>query len=639
MGLFSGLKSRAVAAYSAFKAPNKLKHNPEDKDKDKGEGPIRYPLWPRDRDPARGAYTQLGYKTWKEIKKLDKGEVSELSYHAADFSRSSGQKATSVSGSGDLHLRLDRETLIAESDRMDRDVPVYSAILDRMVDTIIGNGFKLQMKTGRPKLDKEIEKKWAEEISPQADIRNFNSWQQTQRQIVRAWLAHGDMAALKIEDEVVHPTIGPRISRKLQLFEALQINYPQRFGVDKDGFWVEQGIRLGNRKEFLGCYIAPYTLGGYITNLNQTFYPKEKLLFLSGYDMRFSQTRGTPMFQSCMPIIHMLNDVLASEAYSWQVQSRQALTVNAPEGGALGDLTSASDASKTNSHDVPVKYQEFDNAMVFYSRDGKIEGMPRTAPAIHFDKSVLVYLKLIGMKVGMPIEILFLDWSQTNYSSSKAAQELLQRKVTGMREAIASRIHIPFLQWVVRGWAMNDELDEAIGMDLDDPQLTKHDWIAPAMPWLDLFKESKGWTERLESGQTLHSTMLKQADIDPSEFGEQREQEIRSAIVRVIKLKKDFPDYEVDWRLFAGLKEMPKTASPIKQEEPVNPEEPINPENDGNPKGKGNDNDPDEMARPARIVSITRDRNGEIVAAQTSDGGALMFSEGKWEKVEEVESK
>jgi len=482
---------------------------------------------------ARGRYTALGYAV-------------PSGYQSAREVRERGTPPPS-GGSADKHARFDRETLLRESQRLDRDNGLYKGLLNRSIDNILGTGFGFQ---SRSKQAEKVEALWCRRAPADngqgrivggfcaaPEVRNLFDWPALERVVLRAVMVDGDIGAVKIK--------GGAGDGRLQLIEAERITHNRHStGKGEDKAYIDQGVKLDDLGQVLAFYVAAYSRWGDVRRSSFTEYSAQNFIFVPNLE-RASQTRGLPCMASNFPMFHRLNDILDAEAVAWQLLARFALAVYRDEAAQQAKLESAEDANKTEAQQVPNRYQEFDWGIIFHGNLGeKIESVKHDLPGANFEQSVTMFLRLLGLPLGLPLELILLDWSKTNYSSARAALEQAYRMFTGWQQLLIRRFHRPVFEWQVRRWIEDGKLKDA-----DD--VYDHEWITPEFPWLDQLKEAMAWGVRLDRGLTTHAQALKSVNRDRGEWLRAREAEVSEAIKLAQKLEKK-TGVKVDWTIFAG---------------------------------------------------------------------------------------
>ena len=146
--------------------------------------------------------------------------------------------------------------------------------------------------------------------------------------------------------------------------------------------------------------------------------------------------------------------------------------------------------------------------------------------------------------MGLPLEIFLLDFSDTNYSSARASINQARINFQAWQKMIIRQFHQKVYRWQVARW-MSQKIIPA------DPAFFKHEWIAPAFPWVDPEKDAKGWAIRIDRGLVTYDDAVMAQNKDPEEENNRREKTIRRAIERAQAIKKD-TGVDPGWERFAG---------------------------------------------------------------------------------------
>jgi len=496
-------------------------------------------------------------------KKPMRGEYDALGYRAAEVARASGE--THMPASGDFHTRYDRIELLGASRAADRDNPLFNAVVNRLTDNVVGEtGFSLQARVrtanGR-KLDRKTNEKIENELWPEfaedPEVRGLHDWTGIEQTVLRDLLVAGDMGAIKIK------------TGQLQLIESERINSARTKYVTRD---VEQGIELNN----VGRPVAYWVGKAYEDFIIETASRRIKadnFIYIHGPGRRISQTRPVPPFVSSFPNIHRLNDILNAEAVAWQLLARFALKITKREADVEAYNLSEEDAAAAYRNDTTMdpatladRAVDTPEGTIFWGdASDNIEGIKHELPGANFTASVTSYLRLIGMQVGLPLELLLLDWSKTNFSSARAALEQAYVMLRRWQRCLVRQLHRPVYEWKVRQWINEGRLP-------DRPGMTSAEWIPHPFPFIDPEKDAKARGQLLDRGLSTYAANLRSTGQDKNTIQDQTEETIREAIMRAEKLKKETGVF-VPWQHFAGY-EIGKTAqaAQVKEEENQNPD-------------------------------------------------------------------
>ncbi len=461
----------------------------------------------------RGYYTQFGYKS---------------------DTIANREGRTAVNAAGHKHQENRRERLIGQSRDFLRNNGIYRGMIERSVSYIVANGFKLSMQTENEKYNKQVEKLW-KKFWKRPEIRGILSGRRVEKMVCREILVAGDTGVIKTEE------------RKLQLIEAEQIKGKNN---------REQGIETdsnGKPKKFL---ISPYGRGGRVQTSKAEPIDEQDFLFITNPD-RPSAIRSVPPCQATFPMLHRINDVVDAEAIAMQMLSRIALSFNRKGGGFLGYEESRDDTDKTGDDkdgDLATRISELDYALIFHGEPGdEIKGVDRNIPGKNFTETLTMFLRLLGLPLGIPLEVILLDWTKSNYSQSRAVLEQAYQSFLGWQLLLEDFFHIPTFEWALGLAIAKEEIRPP--RSVSDP--LAHEWIKPTFPWVDQLKEAQAYGLKLDRSLTTHDQVLKTLNLDRTDILPARKREIIEAIKTAQDIEKQTKVLP-PWETFAGLDPNPK---------------------------------------------------------------------------------
>jgi lambda family phage portal protein len=142
------------------------------------------------------------------------------------------------------------------------------------------------------------------------------------------------------------------------------------------------------------------------------------------------------------------------------------------------------------------------------------------------DTFATVMLRSIGTGLNMPYELVFRDFSKTNYSSARAALLEAWRYFSSVRQFIvdhwcAAIFDLWFEEAVQRGMIPDCTPDDYYANQI---AWTRCKWIFSGRGWVDPLKEAKAATERLSNGV---STLADEAGEQGRDWREQIDQKAR----------------------------------------------------------------------------------------------------------------
>ena len=463
-----------------------------------------------------------------------RGKYTSVGFRSARMSAVDGLSPMNMSG--DRAMVYDRPRLLAQSRDFYRNNAIYNGMIKRAVSYIIGTGFTLQMTSPSDKYNKDVEALWRRDWR-RPEIKGLLSGRKVESMVMRELLLCGDTGAIKTNLSLI------------QLIEAEQLAGK---GLNSDGILKDA---LGRPLKY---FISRYKQGR-VNRSTATGVSPDDFLFIAEPD-RPSSTRGVPPAQAAFAMLHRINDVCDSEAISWQLLSRMAVAIIRENGPEQGYNESVDDPTNKTG-DLATRLTELDYALIFHGKDGEsIQGIDRNLPGKDFPASIRMFLRLLGLPLGLPLEIILLDWTKSNYSQSRAVLEQAYQMFNDWQISLVDYFLDPILEWKMAQWISDNELTERKKGGLN------HNWIAPTFPWIDQLKEVKAYGGKVDRGFALHADVLKSLKKDRADQMDARVLEVEDAIERAKKITEK-TGVDVPWEIFAGLE-----AKKAPAEQPEDPE-------------------------------------------------------------------
>jgi capsid protein len=459
--------------------------------------------------PSRISYTPFGQQ---------KLEISARSGSGYPSANTTWEGRSYVGASGDYHNGYDREQLINQHRAFERENLIYKGMIERAISYIIGTGFTLDLRTASPKYNAKAESLWKQWIGGSPEIRGVIEGDEFMAMVCSEMFA-GDPAIIKLKSGYV------------QLIEPEQIGSLGRAYTTTDG--LEFSAATGRLERINIC---PY-VNGVADKSKAAPYDINDVIFIT-HPSRPSQSRTVPPAQACFPMLHRINDMCDSEAIAAQLLSRLAASVT-------GEGLAQKATDEAEMDDLGFGIKELDYATIFYGDEGmEIKGIERNIPGKNFESGLRMFLRLLGLPLGLPLEIILLDWTQSNYSQSRAVLD--QAYKTFLRyQARLVKVYRQLFEWKVRQWT-------AAGLLQKRDDYTSSYWIVPAFPWIDQLKEAQACKVKIENGFGTYSEMLKSRGLDLDDTRDQLKAETIAAIKISQEIEKE-TGVQVSWRRFAGL--------------------------------------------------------------------------------------
>lgn len=468
------------------------------------------------------------------------------------------QGISPIGASADYHIRNEAAyfRMVETARDMRRNDSIVGPAVERAVSNIVQEGFKLRPQTGDPGLDIELSERWREWASDpdQSDLAGEHSFHDIERIALDSQMTDGDVFELPTEDG------------SLQMIEAHRCRTSQRTTRN-----VIHGVLLDEfrrRQEywFTKDDIDPFRP---INLRDMTRNPARdddgnRLVFHIYRPDRISMTRGVTALAPVAGLAGMFEDTMFARMLQQQVIScftifRQ-LDANAPpdeSDSQYGDRETAtlSDGATRFIEGVAPAME------VAGKRGEKLTGFSPNVPNPEFFPFIRVILTFIGINLGVPLVVMLMDASETNFSGWRGAVDQARIGFRCRQQDLVARLHTPTYLWKLRNWSdtRSKDYDPALGKmirksEVGLPKLFRHRWNTPRWPYLEPLKE---WTTNLlrarnglGSLQTLFAeSMAAEADDEVQEIMSERERYILTAKRKAAKINKQFPDDDpVTWQ-------------------------------------------------------------------------------------------
>jgi capsid protein len=465
------------------------------------------------------------------------GTYTSYGYHAARVADREGRSPPSA-GAASSHDRFDRERLIAQSRQFLRNNGLYRGIARAWRQLVHGDGFKISVRPADASTASEELKAWCNLV--EADWRAF--WAMPD---VRGRLSGRRFGGLIADELFAAGDVGVVLADvdggRLQAVEAEQIK-----GKGTD---LEDGIKKdtwGRPEKYI---VAPYdSRSGSLKLQDAKEYTPEQFLLVGCQD-RASSTRGVPPCQASFPNIHRIEDIANSEAIGWQMRARIAVLVNRKAGPPAPGEGNREDPNRSaeDGDNVTPRVVDVGVGLFLYGDQGdEVKGLDKAAPGGPFRESFAALARLLGLPIGMPLELILGDWTQSNYSQTRAVIALCADAFLEWQLLLEESFYAPVQRWRLERQIRAGKLAKAPGDVVVE-------WIKPAFPWIDLLAETQAHGESVARGFSNYSEVVKSQNRDPDAVRAQQARDVVEAIKIADQIERDHPGRVVPYQVFCGL--------------------------------------------------------------------------------------
>lgn len=453
--------------------------------------------------------------------------------------------------SADWHYRSEWSYYrdIEKARDMDRNDAIVGQTVDRAVDNIVQDGFTVDPKTGDKRIDAELQARWRDwaQDPDQCDIAGEFNFHDFEWISCREMLVAGDCVNFGVDDGT------------LQHLEAHNIRTSTQFdntflGVTKNNF---------GRRETYWVIMDPIEPNqGRAEQAKPLSVRNEKgrrVLFHVYNPRRMSQTRGVTAFAPVFELTGMFEDIQFAKVVQQQVTSCFAVfrsreyipDLPGSDAPSYGDseTETTSGGSRTIENIAP--------GMEIVGAPGeKLEGFSPSVPNSEYFDHVRLMLQMIGVNLGLPLILVLMDGSETNFSGWRGAIDEARKGFKSHQRNLVDRFHSPLYRWKVSQWIASDPALRRASKRRD---LFNHKWNTPSWAYIEPMKDAQADALRLQNGLVSPRRLFAERgsasweDV-ATESVEDNAIAIQKAKKRAATINKRFPDdVPVHWRELISL--------------------------------------------------------------------------------------
>ena len=423
--------------------------------------------------------------------------------------RAAAERAAQFSYRGGVPTRTDRDwadsrasnwkrepdqTLDKVRDRsrsLEKNDCIASGLLGRCVENVVGTGILPQAMSADESWNDQAEELFTDWMMTQADVRRLGTFFDMQAHLFRAYMRDGDAGAVLLD------------SGSLQLIDGDSIATPPGMESDKT---IIDGVKCDALGRPVTFYIAasgeteaekfkPVSADDFI------FYPRRK---------HFNDTRGWPALAEGIGLYDQIEGYIEGTVAAAQMAAMFGLAFKTA-GSQFGTLGQVKDSQGTYRPE-----QVMEPGMMLHLQPGEevVQIQPHH-PGQMFDTFLASMVRILGLPFGIPLEIAFLDFSRTNYSSARASLLQAYLTFTCLQRSFINTFLARVWRWRISKFIKAGELPER-------PDAWKHKWIAPGWPWVDPEKEMKAYKLAIDENLTTREAVVASQGGDWRQVAKQR---------------------------------------------------------------------------------------------------------------------
>lgn len=460
------------------------------------------------------------------------------------------------SGTGaDYHYKDETKFLrmIERSRHFDRNNMVVGQAVNRLTANVVQDGFTLDVQTGDRGLDREQNARWYDwaENEDACDAEGEKTFCEYEALAFRHCIVDGDIVFLPLRSGHLQAAEAHRMRRprntKRNVVHGILLEEQTAKRLE---YWITKEDLDPLRPLVKVEDIEPYPVRDEEGH-RQVFHI---------YDpKRTSQRRGVTALAPCVDPVGMHDDlqfatlVKSMVASCFAIFEEQAL---APSGGRRGsDNTPIKTGEEYND-----PYRDGSERTVQGASPGmRVRGKPGTklhgfAPNIpnpEFFPHAMLILSFIAINLDMPVQMLLLDASNSNFSSWRGTIDQARMRFRHMQNWLRFKFHSRVYRWKIRQWMAEDPAMRTVAQK-SNVDIFGHIFHLPTWPYIEPMKDAAA--DLIRERNLLVSRRRRCAERGYEWPDLAREIVADNSLVLELayrkwqRLKKKYPDWDVSWR-------------------------------------------------------------------------------------------
>jgi lambda family phage portal protein len=465
------------------------------------------------------------------------------------------RRRTGVSsmGSGpDYHFRTESKfyDLIEQARDMDRNDALIGILADRRVDNIVQSGFTLDPKTGDKGLDTALYNWWENFTNDpdQCDITGEYTWKEIERQACRSESIDGDIVVTGTEDG------------SFQLLESHLIRTKSKV---ENTFLGVTTDRVGKRTHYhVAEELNEFGTFGDSTPVSVRDADGVRQVFHVYNPNRVNATRGVTLLAPVFSISGMLEDINFAKLVQQQVVSCFAVFRKLAAGtsslpsvdGVYGEGSAQQTESGTR------QIEGVSPGMEIVGQPGEeLQGFSPNVPNSEYFQQVRLMLQIIGVNFGLPLCLVLMDGSETNFSGWRGAVDEARKGFVADQMNLVRRLNRPAYRWKL-AQHLKETNDQALKKAYRKigETIFQHNWNLPTWSYIEPVADAEGDATQLRNALTSPRRLHAARGKDWEEIAEESIADNAYAIERAAKqaaqINEQFPNSPaINWRDLIAL--------------------------------------------------------------------------------------
>ena len=450
-------------------------------------------------------------------------------------------------GSGDYHFRSEVKyyDLIEQARDMDRNDGLVGCLADRRVDNIVQQGFTLDVKTGDKALDLDLWERWQAFANDpeQCDIAGELCWHEIERHASRAESIDGDIVITGTEEGSFQAIEAHAIQTSTKIENTF-------LGVTRNQYGLREQYHVRYDTNEFGGKSASVPIDvrdeGGIRQLFHVYNPK-----------RISITRGVTQLAPVFSLSGMLEDINFAKLVQQQIVSCFAIFRKlAAESQALPSVDGIYGEPGTETTASGTRQLEgVSPGMEIIGKPGEeLTGFSPAVPNSEYFQQVKLILQIIGVNFGLPLCLVLMDGSETNFSGWRGAVDEARKGFVADQQNLVRRFNRPAYIWkLTQHLAQTTDSAFRTAFARVGEKFFAHNWNLPTWSYIEPVADAEGDATQLKyaltSPRRLHAARGKDWEEIAEESIADNAYAIERATQQAIETNAKFPNSPpLTWR-------------------------------------------------------------------------------------------
>ena len=307
---------------------------------------------------------------------------------------------------------------------------------------------------------------------------------------------------------------------RLYTYEAHEISSPRE---RPEGTTIVNGVQFNKAGQAVAYYVPKANVTpdrGYVqTRADLQKIPAKNALFVAARK-RFNQSRGVPFLAPVLSAFNRLDGYIDAEMFAAHINSHWAAKITREPVYDESDPNSDLPGSRSLTYTAPSdsrrtfdRLQTMEPGMILDLLPGEdLDLVYAQRPGVTFEPFVLLVCRMVGVGVGMPLELFLKDFSRTNYSSARASMNVAKRSFRGWQIALESKFLRPwYRRHITRAIAT-----KALPLPRNVPDLFAHQCQWPQWEHVDPMKEIQADVLAIENHLRSRGEVIRARNGDPA---------------------------------------------------------------------------------------------------------------------------